>query len=193
MSGSASDVPDEGLVEQAKQGDLEAYSELVRRYRERIYKTIYRFTRNHGDTDDLAQDTFLQAYREIGRFREKSGFYTWLYRIAVNLSLNFLKRTKREMGRLAFDERFMEQEQAVGFSPETASLNRELQDCLDEAVAALPLAYKTSFILVVYEGMSHRQAARILGCSENTISWRIHKARKMLQARLRPVIGEVSG
>jgi RNA polymerase sigma-70 factor (ECF subfamily) len=193
MSGSASDVPDEGLVEQAKQGDLEAYSELVRRYRERIYKTIYRFTRNHGDTDDLAQDTFLQAYREIGRFREKSGFYTWLYRIAVNLSLNFLKRTKREMGRLAFDERFMEQKQAVGFSPETSSLNRELQDCLDEAVAALPLAYKTSFILVVYEGMSHRQAARILGCSENTISWRIHKARKMLQARLRPVVGEVSG
>jgi RNA polymerase sigma-70 factor (ECF subfamily) len=193
MSVLASDASDEGLVEQAKQGDLEAYSELVRRYRERIYKTIYRFTRNHGDTDDLAQDTFLQAYREIGRFREKSGFYTWLYRIAVNLSLNFLKRTKKEMGRLAFDERFMEQQQAPGFSPETASLNRELRDCLDEAVAALPLTYKTSFILVVYEGMSHRQAACILGCSENTISWRIHKARKMLQARLEPVVGEVSG
>jgi RNA polymerase sigma-70 factor (ECF subfamily) len=193
MSVAPSDVPDEGLVERAKQGDLEAYSELVRRYRERIYRTIYRFTRNQGDTDDLAQETFFQAYREIGRFREKSGFYTWLYRIAVNLSLNFLKRTKREMGRQTFDERFMEQQPAPGFSPETASVNRELRDCLDEAVAALPPAYRTSFILVAYEGMSHRQASRILGCSENTVSWRIHKARKMLQARLKPVLGEVSG
>lgn len=187
------DVSDEGLVERAKQGDLDAYSELVRRYRERIYRTIYRFTRDHGDTDDLAQETFLQAFREIGRFREKSGFYTWLYRIAVNLSLNFLKRKKREMGRQEFDERFVDQRQAAGFSPESASLNKELHDCVNEAVESLPMPYKTSFILVVQEGMSHSQAARVLGCSENTVSWRLHKARKMLQARLRHVLGEVSG
>jgi RNA polymerase sigma-70 factor (ECF subfamily) len=186
-------ISDDGLVDRAKQGDLDAYSELVRRHRERLYRTIFRFTRDHGDTDDLAQETFLQAYREIDRFRENSGFYTWLYRIAVNLSLNFLKRKKREMGRREFDERSVADRQAPGFSPEAVSLSRELHDRVNDAVDSLPLPYKTSFILVVYEGMSHGQAARVLGCSENTVSWRLHKARKMLQAKLRPVLGEVSG
>ena len=192
MSGVSNDVSDEGLVGRAKQGDLEAYSELVRRHRERVYRTIIRFTRNHGDADDLAQETFLRAYREIRRFREKAEFSTWLYRIAVNLSLNHLKRQKREMGRREFDESFADREPAPGFSPESASGSAEFQARLDDAVASLPPAYRTSFVLVVYEGMSHGQAARVLGCSENTVSWRLHKARKMLQARLRPLLGGVS-
>ena len=185
-------VSDEGLVGRAKQGDLEAYSELVRRHREMVYRTVLRFTRDHGDADDLAQETFLRAYREIRRFREKAGFSTWLYRIAVNLSLNNLKRKKREMGRQEFDESCGDRQPAPGFSPESASQSAELQVCLGNAVDSLPRAYKTSFVLVVYEGMSHGQAARILGCSENTVSWRLHKARKMLQARLRPIVGGVS-
>ncbi len=192
MNSVNSDVPDEALVGRAKQGDLDAYSELVRRHREKIYGTIYRFTRDHGDTDDLAQETFLQAFREIGRFREKSEFSTWLYRIAVNLSLNHLKRKKREMGRRAFDEGVVDRQPAPGSSPDLASQDSEFQARLNEAVAALPPACRASFVLVVYEGMSHGQAARIQGCSENTVSWRLHKARKFLQARLRPFVGEVS-
>jgi RNA polymerase sigma-70 factor (ECF subfamily) len=192
MSGVSNDVSDEGLVGRAKQGDLGAFSELVRRHRERVYRTIIRFTRNHGDADDLAQETFLRAYREIRRFREKAEFSTWLYRIAVNLSLNHLKRQKREMGRREFDESFADREPAPGFSPESASGSAELQARLGDAVDSLPPAYRTSFVLVVYEGMSHGQAARVLGCSENTVSWRLHKARKMLQARLRPLLGGVS-
>jgi len=192
MSGVSNDVSDERLVGLVKQGDLEAYSELMRRHRERVYRTIFRFTRNHGDADDLAQETFLRAYREIRRFREKAGFSTWLYRIAVNLSLNHLKRQKREMGRREFDESFADREPAPGFSPESASGSAEFQAHLSDAVDSLPPAYRTSFVLVVYEGMSHGQAARVLGCSENTVSWRLHKARKMLQARLRPLLGGVS-
>ena len=190
MSGVISDVSDEGLVGRAKQGDLEAYSELVRRHREKVYWTIFRFTRDHGDADDLAQETFLRAFREIGKFKEKSEFSTWLYRIAVNLSLNHLKRKKREMGRRDFDERFADRQPAPGLSPESASENAEFQACLDKAVDSLPRAYKASFVLVVRGGMSHNQAARILGCSENTVSWRLHKARKILQARLRSALGE---
>jgi len=192
VSGVISDVSDEGLVGRAKQGDLEAYSELVRRHREKVYWTIFRFTRDHGDADDLAQETFLRAFREIRRFREKAGFSTWLYRIAVNLSLNYLKRKKREMGRREFDESFADRQPAPGFSPESASRSAEFQARLSEAVDSLPPAYKTAFVLVVNEGMSHGQAARIMGCSENTVSWRLHKARKMLQAKLLPILGEVS-
>jgi RNA polymerase sigma-70 factor (ECF subfamily) len=78
MNGVISDVSDDELVDRAKQGDRDAYSDLVRRHRERVYRTIFRFTRDHGDTDDLAQETFLQAFRELPRFREESGFSTWL-------------------------------------------------------------------------------------------------------------------
>jgi len=193
MNVPIADVPDEGLVERAKAGGLEAYSERVRRHRERIFRTVYRFARDHGDADDLAQETFLQAFRQLGRFRENSGFYTWLYRIAVNLSLNFLKKKKREMGRQVLDEQTADERPAPDFTPERASQNSELRGCLERAVDSLPLSYKSVFILVVQEGMSHGEAACILGCSANTVSWRMHKARKMLQGKLRPVLGEVSG
>src|SRR5512135_3238054 len=118
MNGVLDDDSDQALVERAKQGDKDAYAELVRRHREKIYRTIFKFTRDHGVTDDLAQETFLQAFRELRRFREKSEFSTWLYRIAVNLSLNHLKRKKREMGRREFDERFAGRQPVAGATPE---------------------------------------------------------------------------
>jgi RNA polymerase sigma-70 factor (ECF subfamily) len=182
------DASDEKLLERARKNEPGAYAELIRRYQERIYRTIFRFTRNHGDTDDLAQETFLRAFQELRRFRGKSGFYTWIYRIAVNQSLNFIKRKKREMGREEFDERVIDQGQPPAFSPEAASESKEFQECLNEAVDSLPLAYRSSFVLVVFEGLSHVRAAQVLGCSESTVSWRLHKARKMLLSRLRPYL-----
>ncbi len=183
------DVSEDMLVEQAQNGDLEAYSELVRRYRERIYRTIYRYTRNHNDTDDLAQETFLQGFRAIKRFRKRSGFYTWIFRIAVNQSLNFLKKAGQEKGRALYGEKMEKVAAAAIQSPESASTAKELREKLNEAIDSLPLSYRSSFILVVFQGMTHGQAARVLRCSENTISWRLHKARKILQARLGPYLG----
>jgi RNA polymerase sigma-70 factor (ECF subfamily) len=183
------DVREDVLVEQAKNGDLEAYAELVQRYRERIYRTIYRYTKNHNDTDDLVQETFLQAFRAIRRFRQKSGFYTWIFRIAVNRSLNFLKKAGLEKGRAGYEGK-MENIAAAGVhSPESVSAAKELGERLNEAVDSLPLSYRSSFILVVFQGMTHGQAARVLRCSENTVSWRLYKARKILQARLGPYLG----
>lgn len=191
MTPLSNDATDEALVEKTKKGDLDAYAELVRRYRERVYHTIFRFTRSHSDTDDLVQDTFLRAFQELGRFRQKSGFYTWIYRIAVNLSLNFLKKRKRDMARNEYDDRRVEAGGSAVSSPELASLARELSDKVNEAVEALPLHYRSSFILVALQGMSHAEAAQVLRCAEKTISWRMHKARKMLQARLKPYLDEV--
>jgi RNA polymerase sigma-70 factor (ECF subfamily) len=182
------DASEDMLVEQAQNGDEEAYSELVKRYRERIYRTIYWYTKNHTDTDDLVQETFLQAFRAIKRFRQKSGFYTWMFRIAVNRSLNFLKKAKREKGKAGYEEK-MENVAAGIHSPESVRATQELGERLNEAVDSLPLAYKSSFILVAFQGMTHGQAARVLRCSENTVSWRLHKARKILQAKLGPYLG----
>jgi RNA polymerase sigma-70 factor (ECF subfamily) len=191
MKARMNDATDERLVELAKKGDLEAYSELVRRYRERIYHTIFRFTKNHGDTDDLAQETFLRAFRKLGRFRQKSGFYTWLFRIAVNQSLNFLKKRKKEMAREEWNERRVSRDQLFFGNPESASEATELSDRLNEAIDQLAWPYRSAFSLVVFQGMSHAEAARILRCSENTISWRMHKARKLLQAKMRPYLNGV--
>ncbi|MGQ9673593.1 MAG: RNA polymerase sigma factor [Candidatus Aminicenantales bacterium] len=183
------DVPEEELVERAQQGDQDAYAELVRRNQEAIYRIIYRFTKNHNDTDDLAQETFLRAFRGLGQFKRKANFSTWVFRIAINLSLNFLKKRKKEKGMKTLEETMTSQAEGAHCPDSTADFN-ELRRRLNEAIDGLPLPYRSTFIMVVLEGLNHRRVARILGCSENTISWRVHKARKMIQAKLRPYLGE---
>ncbi|MBN2408739.1 MAG: sigma-70 family RNA polymerase sigma factor, partial [Candidatus Aminicenantes bacterium] len=134
MKAVMDDDREDGLVARAQEGNLSAYAELVRRYRERIYQTIYHLTRNHDDTDDLAQETFLRAFQGLRRFRRKSGFYTWLYRIAVNLSFNLLNKRKTEMSRQKEVERVSDlKERSLG-GPEAASAAGELRERLEAAV-----------------------------------------------------------
>lgn len=90
---------DDLLVEEARRGSREAFAELVRRHERRVYGLVFRMVRNHSDADDLAQEVFLTAFRSIASFRRGSSFYTWLYRIAVNMSLTFLKKRSREKDR----------------------------------------------------------------------------------------------
>lgn len=181
------------LIRNAKKGDIEVFSHLAQRYQEKIYQTILGMTKNHVDADDLAQETFMQAFRHLKTFKEKSSFFTWVYRIAINITLNFLKKRKREGLRRDFDETHPAAEILENSvpSPERHSLEKELRQKLREAIDSLPLLFKTSFILVVFQGMSHSQAAQVLRCSENTVSWRMHKARKMLQDKLRDYMVEV--
>ena len=90
----AAPVEEEVLVARARQGDLKAYDELVKRYQERIYATLYHMTSNHEDANDLAQESFIKAFQALKSFKGGSSFYTWLYRIAVNKTINFLKQRK---------------------------------------------------------------------------------------------------
>jgi RNA polymerase sigma-70 factor (ECF subfamily) len=188
MNDKIDEFGDDRLVELSKKGNINAFAELARRLQEKVYHTIFGMTRNHQDADDLTQETFMYAYKALEGFKQKSSFYTWVYRIAVNLTLNFLKKKGKERGREDFEDNAPVFDKAAytALSPEGDSLKRELKEKLDEAIESLPLAYKASFNLVVFQGMSHSQAAEILGCSENTVSWRMHKARKMLQERLKP-------
>jgi RNA polymerase sigma-70 factor (ECF subfamily) len=190
MNGAMRDRADETLVASAREGNLEAFGELARRVQERIYAVIYGMTRDHQDTDDLMQETFLSAYRAIGRFGGRSSFYTWVYRIAVNLTLNHLRRKGREKGKTSLDERtaLPGGASAAWTSPEGESAQSELRARLNAALAGLAPIYRAAFSLVVGQGMSHGEAAEVLGCSENTVSWRMHKARKMLRDRLKDVL-----
>jgi len=188
MNENMQTLADDRLVDLAKSGRIEAYAELARRVQEKIYHTIFGMTCNHEDADDLTQETFMSAYKALGSFKQRSSFYTWVYRIAVNLTLNFLKRKGREKGREGFEDNtsVYDRVEYAAMSPEGDSLKKEFKEMLEEAIESLPLAYKAAFNLVVFQGMSHGRAAEVLGCSENTVSWRMHKARKMLQNRLRP-------
>ena len=92
MKGKMGEFSDDQLVRQAKQGDVEAFSELAGRLKQKIYNTIFSFTKNHQDTDDLTQETFVHAFQSLRSFKQRSSFYTWFYRIAVNLTMNFPKK-----------------------------------------------------------------------------------------------------
>ena len=193
MNASMEEQAEDVLVAQAQSGRAEAFVELARRLHERVYRTIYGMTRHPQDADDLTQETFMTAYKALPGFKQRSSFYTWVYRIAVNLTLNHLKKKGREKGREDFEDNaaVLDKAEYAGRSPEGDSLRNELREKLDEAIAALPPPHKAAFQLVVAQGLSHGRAAEILGCSENTVSWRMHKARKMLQERLAPYLGEV--
>jgi RNA polymerase sigma-70 factor (ECF subfamily) len=188
------EIAEDALVARAKSGRMDAYTELVRRIQNKIYNTIFGMTRNHEDADDLTQDTFMYAYKALGHFKEQSSFYTWVYRIAVNLTLNHLKKKSREKGRADFEDNaaVLEKEEYAALTPEGDSLKREFREKLEEAIESLAPLYKAAFTLVVVQEMSHGRAAEILGVSENTVSWRMFKARKMLQKKLKPYLDEAN-
>jgi RNA polymerase sigma-70 factor (ECF subfamily) len=181
---------DEQLVERAQGGRMDAFAELVQRYQQRIYHTIFGFTKNHLDADDLTQETFMAAFKSLDGFRGQSSFFTWIYRIAVNRTLNHLKKHRREKDREELTDNIQPAEETgpASRSPELNSLAGELRQKIEEAIEALPLLYRGPVQLVLFQGLSHGQAARVLRCSENTVSWRMFKARKMIQDRMRPYL-----
>ena len=181
------------LGKRLSDGDNGAFSEVVGQYSRRVYALCYRILRDEEEARDITQEVFVKVYTKRRSFGGKSEIYTWIYRIAVNASLTYLKKKGREKGRAAFDENAAVVGPVAGApsSPEGSSALSELKGRVDEAVGSLPAHFRASFALVAGEGLSHRDAARVLGCSENTVAWRMHKARKLLRARLRPFLEEV--
>ncbi|HEK84960.1 MAG: RNA polymerase sigma factor [Candidatus Saccharicenans sp.] len=178
------------LVLRARDGDVEAFMMLARKYEQAIFRLIYRLTKNKEDAADLTQETFLRAFKGIKEFRLKSNFHTWLHRIAVNVSLNYLKKYRTQNSSTEYIDGLGNKqiESLADPSPEEKSISEELQISLEKAIEKLPLTYQTTFTLVVFQGMSHREAAKVLGCSENTVSWRMHEIRKILKGALQPYL-----
>jgi RNA polymerase sigma-70 factor (ECF subfamily) len=178
------------LVHNAKGGDLAAYDELVRRYQERIYSTIYHMTANHEDANDLAQESFIKAYRALKSFKGDSSFFTWVYRIAVNKTINFLKqrknRTQLSLNDLDFNaEHDPDLVALISEKTPRRELNlAELQEKLNEAMLKLSDVHRLVVTLHDIQGLSHEEISRIMDCNTGTVRSRLFYARQQLQAHL---------
>ncbi len=182
--------PDAELVERARDGDTRAFDELVEKYTPKLYGLVYHMTSNREDTNDILQEVFAKAYRALKRFRGKSAFYTWIYSIATNMTLNFLKKRNRRRTMslddvdlaIEHDRDFIE---ATSKSDPVREANiSELQQKLNEAMQKLSVDHRTVVTMFDIQAMPHAEIAKILGISEGTVRSRLFYAHRQLQAWL---------
>ena len=178
------------LLMRARRGDLSAYDELVRRHQQRIYATIYHMTANHEDANDLAQDTFIKAFAALKSFKGGSSFYTWVYRIAVNKTLNFLKSRKRH-GAMSLNDLDLHAENDPDLvalvsdkTPRRDAQLSELQEKLNEAMLKLSEQHRLVVTLHDVQGVPHEEIAKIMDCNVGTVRSRLFYARQQLQGFL---------
>jgi RNA polymerase sigma-70 factor (ECF subfamily) len=170
------------LAERCRRGDAEAFEELYRAHAGRLYTLIVRMTGSAQDAEDLLQEVFLTAHRKLGGFRGESSLGTWLYRLAVNQSLDFLRGRQQRMARTtgSIDEDGAPELAAVAPPVPTAISRIDLE----RAIARLPDGCRAAFVLHDVEGLDHGEAARLLGVSEGTSKSQVHKARMKLRVLL---------
>jgi RNA polymerase sigma factor (sigma-70 family) len=187
---------DEELVARTQDGDAEAFDALVTRYSPRLYGLVYHMTSHHEDTNDLLQDVFAKAYRSIRGFRGKSSFYTWVHSIAVNMTINFLKKRGRRFT-LSLDDVDSGIERDPDFLEATATSDPvretnlgELQKKLNEAMQKLSNNHRAVVTMFDIQGMPHAEIARVLKISEGTVRSRLFYAHRQLQSFLKGFINQ---
>jgi RNA polymerase sigma-70 factor (ECF subfamily) len=179
------ELSDWELVQKCQAGEMGAFQELVSRYHQKVYMVILGLLRNREDAMEVAQETFFRAFRKINSFQGGSSFYTWLYRIAVNISIDAQRRKKRNP--LDFREKMdglLEAQNVVAKDPFSDVHDRELREKLVAAINDLTPEHKAVIVLRTIEGLSYKDIGEILGCSEGTVMSRLHYARKKLQQKL---------
>lgn len=186
-------LPDTALVLQTQRGDSRAFDDLIRKYHSRLYGLVYHMTSNHEDTNDLLQEIFSKAYRSINNFQGKSSFYTWIYRISVNMTLNFIKKHKRQRYS-SIDDEDHPIENDPDFIAATsnhatkdpASLmnNQELQKKLTNAMLQLSSQHRAVVTLFDIQGIPQVEIAKILKTTEGTVRSRLFYAHRQLQKHL---------
>ncbi|MFT4177556.1 MAG: sigma-70 family RNA polymerase sigma factor [Luteolibacter sp.] len=182
--------PDQDLVSRAQQGDTRAFDALILKYGDKLYGLVYHMTGHKEDTHDLLQEIFTRAYQSLRKFKGKSSFYTWIYQIAVNLTLNFLKKRKRRAGVSLDDPDFFPNgdsfmiDQTPDVNPERKANLNELQKKLNAALLKLSDSHRMVVTLFDVQGLSHADIAKITGISEGTVRSRLHYAHQQLQSAL---------
>jgi RNA polymerase sigma-70 factor (ECF subfamily) len=181
----------ERLVKRAQAGDRAAFDDLVRRYRARIYALTLHLTGSRSEADDITQDVFTRAYQQLQTFAGRSEFFTWLYRIAVNRSLNARRDTARRRTSGPDDPRVQAAVavDAYGDPRRQAELSQTYAR-LVTALDRLSPTLRSTVVLVSLQGLSHDEAAAVLGCPAGTVAWRIHEARNQLRAALQGVVDD---
>jgi len=178
------------LVRRVQNGDYSAFDALVQRYQERIYATVYHMTSNHEDANDLTQETFIKAYKALGSFKGDSSFFTWVYRIAVNKTINFLKTRKNKIHLSLNDLDFNAEHhpEIVAFvsdkTPRRDIGLSELQEKLNEAMQRLSDVHRLVVTLHDVQGLSHEEISKIMDCNTGTVRSRLFYARQQLQGYL---------
>jgi RNA polymerase sigma-70 factor (ECF subfamily) len=176
-------MADEALVAHVRSGEMHAFDELVRRYRNDVFALSYHFVRSREEAWDISQEVFIKAHRALDRFRGESSFKTWLMRITANQSKDFLK--KRKLSTVAFDDALREGDApspAMGPAHELEA--RELGQAIQKALDKLPVKHRLAFVLREFEGLTYEEMAEVMECNLGTVMSRLHHARKKLQKSL---------
>lgn len=182
--------PDQDLVTRAREGDTRAFDALILKYGDKLYGLVYNMTSHKEDTHDLLQEIFARAYQSLPKFRGNSTFYTWIYQISVNLTLNFLKKRKRRAGPSLNDpDSPVQRDPALidntrDADPELQTNLKELQVKLNEAMQKLSEPHRMVVTMFDIQGMSHGEIAKVLKTSDGTIRSRLHYAHLQLQSAL---------
>lgn len=185
---------DDDLILAARRGDAEAFSQLVVRYKERAYRAAFAMVRDPDEAMDLTQEAFIKAHCSLKRFRGNSAFYTWLYRILVNLSLDAKRRKgrrKEESYEAALETGPVVPEddhERSDPTPRAALEERETEAMVQAAIEALPEHHRTAVLLREVQDLSYQEIAEVMNCSVGTVMSRLHYARAALREKLGPIL-----
>ena len=185
--------PDQALVARVQRGDKHAFDLLVRKYQHRIMKVLSRYLHDQEDVLDIAQESFIKAYRALPTFRGDSAFYTWLYRIAINTAKNHLVSQSRRPTQGLVDSQEAEQYESAtelqeNATPEHIALKDEIGRVINKAFEELPDDLRTAITLRELEGLSYEEIAEAMSCPVGTVRSRIFRAREAIDKKLEPLL-----
>lgn len=188
---------DQQLVDRVQRGDKQAFDLLVIKYQRKLARLLSQFIRDAAEVEDVAQETFIKAYRALPSFRGESSFYTWLYRIGINTAKNFLISQGRRaptMTSAGFDiedaENFEEGSQLREMNtPESELMSKQIAETVNQTLQELPEELRKAITLREIEGISYEEIATIMNCPIGTVRSRIFRAREIIAEKLRPLLG----
>jgi RNA polymerase sigma-70 factor (ECF subfamily) len=189
---------DAELVARVQNGDKKAFDLLVLKYQRKIMRLLSRMIRDPAETEDVAQEAFIKAYRALPQFRGDSAFYTWLYRIAINTARNWLATNKRRPNTSSSveneeGETFDQSDNLTDNStPESELASREIAQTVNRAIEDLPEELRNAIVMREIDGMSYEDIAQSMNCPIGTVRSRIFRAREAIATRLRPIMGNTS-
>ena len=179
-----STAEDRQWLDQARAGDRAAFGKLIRQHQQRIHRLALHLTGNAGEADDVTQETFLRAYRAISRFDGRADLFTWLYRICVNVALN-LRRQRKRVTTDIDDPRVPEPTaEGIGSDPALSAQQAQAYRSLAKAMDGLSEVLRTTLVMACVDQVPYADIAKTLGCSEGTVAWRVHEARRKLRDAL---------
>lgn len=188
-------MEEENLVRLSQEGDEQAFASLVKRYETKVFRLAYSFLRNREVSDDLAQEVFIKAYFGLPRFKFKSEFGTWLYRIAINQIKDYLRKEKRKMKEISLEAiketPFVQNEESL--RKEKERVEDRQRDLVLNCLRTLPQKYQIILTLRDMQGFSYEEISRILKISIGTVDSRLYRARQMLRKKLAPFLSQKGG